>query len=280
MERGIYDLQLTTEEVWGLSGNGDYGFDTVTLSYAGGGGPTLSHSIIAGIATKDFFIGSMGLTPHGMNFTDFNYPVPGILTQLKDSGQILGNSWAYTAGASYTPEPSFGSLVFGGYDLSRFQPNNLTIVRYEDISRDLLVGVQSITSGSDSLLPEGVVALIDSTVAQIWLPTEACQRFEEVFGLEWDNDLSLYTVNDTLHRRLISENPSITFTIGSTTTSNDIINVRLPYVAFDLIASWPLAPDGTRYFPLRRANDSTQYVLGRTFLQEAYVEPIFISPLF
>lgn len=270
VQKGIYELPLQAEEIFGYSGNGQFAFDQITLGGNGAGGPVLNNTIFGGIATKDFFIGTMGLTPWGVNFTDFNNPVPSLLTSLRDAGYITSNSWGYSAGGFHSPKQTFGSLTFGGYDASRFVPNNLTFTRGEDIARDLLIGVQTITSGTDSLLPEGVIAMIDSTVAQIWLPNEACQRFEEVFGLVWDETVDLYLVNDTLHRKLVDEDPSITFTIGSNTKSSDIINIVMPYGAFDLTADWPLTTNGTsRYFPLRRAANASQIVLGRTFLQEA-----------
>ena len=272
VEKGIYDLPLETEKNWGYSGNGQFAYDTITLSYNGGGAPTLNHTIFAGIATKDFYLGTLGLTPWGVNFTDFNTPIPSVLTSLKEAGSIESNSWGYTAGAYYSASQTYGSLTFGGYDQSRFVPSNLTITRGEDQSRDLLIGVQTIVSGTNNLLSEGIYALIDSTIAQIWLPLEACQRFEEVFGLVWDEEVELYLVNDTLHTSLSQQNPSITFALGSTTTSSDTINVELPYGAFDLTASAPLTSGGSsKYFPLRRADNATQYLLGRTFLQQAYL---------
>jgi hypothetical protein len=268
--KGIYNLPLSTESLWGYSGNGDFGFDTVTLGYPGGGGPTLNDTVIAGIATKDFLLGSLGLTLNGVNFTDLNDPAPTLLGTMFNQGLVGSHSWSYTAGSFNSPKQTFSSLTFGGFDQSRFLPNNLTITRGEDVSRDLLVGIQTITSGTQSLLPTGVIALIDSTVAEIWLPVEACQRFEEVFGIVWDADLELYVVNSTIHDNLRSENPSMTFTIGSSTTGNDFVDIALDYASFDLTASWPLAGNETiPYFPLRQAQNDTQYVLGRTFLQQS-----------
>ena len=272
VEKGIYNLPLETEKQWGYSGNGQFAFDEITLSYNGGGAPTLNNTIFAGIATKNFFIGQMGLTPWGVNFTDFNSPIPSLLTTLKEQGHIDSNSWGYTAGAYYSQPQTYGSLTFGGYDESRYTPNDLIFNRGEDQSRDLTVGVQSITSGTNNLLPNGIFALIDSTIAQLWLPLEACTRFEEVFGLVWDESVELYLVNDTLHQNLLADNPSITFALGSTTTSADTINIKFPYAAFDQTASAPLTSGGnSKYFPLRRADNTSQYLLGRTFLQEAYV---------
>jgi Eukaryotic aspartyl protease len=271
-EEGLYQLPLAAEIPFGYSGNGRFGFDSVVMSYGGGEGATVNNSVVAGIATKDFYIGTIGLTPHGTNFTDFNDPKPSILKLLRDSGKIASRSWAYTAGAFYTPKKTFGSLLFGGYDTSRFVPNNLTIGLGQDISRDILVGVQSISIGEVDLLDQGIIAYIDSTIPHIWLPIQTCENFERAFGLAWDPDLELYLVNDTLHSNLLADNPTIKFTIGSSVNGGETVEIELPYGAFDLEAREPLTRNGTsRYFPLRRAQNETQYALGRTFLQQAYL---------
>ena len=231
--------------------------------------------MLTGIATKDFYIGSLGITSRPVNFTNFTDPFPSMLGTLWNNKQIPSLSFGYTAGAIYQPKPEFGSLTFGGYDSTRFQPENLTIAITPDTTRDLLVGIIAIESGQHSLLPTQIVSYIDSTVAQIWLPVAACQRFESVFGLIWNETLNLYLVNDTLHTQLISLNPSITFTLSSSTSdekSDKTLNITLPYSSFDLTASFPLVGNTTsRYFPLRRAQNASQYTLGRTFLQESYL---------
>lgn len=198
---------------------------------------------------------------------------------MRTQGKIASSTWAYTAGSPYTPKETYGSLTFGGYDRTRFVPNNLTFNFGIDISRDLLVGVQAISSGPDSqsLLPNGIIAFIDSTVSQIWLPLEACQRFETVFGLVWDADTELYLVYGTLHDTLVSKNANITFTLGKTESRGQTIDITLPYASFDLTARYPLVSNATsssRYFPLKRAANDKQYTLGRAFLQEAYVIPM------
>jgi hypothetical protein len=77
-------------------------------------------------------------------------------------------------------------------------------------------------------------------------------------------------VNDTIHSSLQSLNPSVTFKLGNTISGGPTIEIKLPYNAFDLQASWPIYPNATNYFPLRRAANDTQYIIGRTFLQEAF----------
>jgi hypothetical protein len=144
-----------------------------------------------------------------------------------------------------------------------------------DISRDLTVGLQgisaSITGQDHELLPTAIFSFIDSTVPHIWLPMNACQHFEEIFGLTWDSATQLYLVNDTLHDSLVSTNVSLTFEIGNTTEGGPTVNITLPYASFDLMVDYPIVANSSRYFPVMRAMNDTQYTLGRTFLQEASV---------
>jgi Eukaryotic aspartyl protease len=196
---------------------------------------------------------------------------------LSEKNIIPSTSWAYLAGASYRSYPvsAFGSLTFGGYDSTRLRVDqNLTLAGGSDEFRPILLGIESITSGSNIFLSEPIIAALDSTVAQIWLPISACQAFESAFGLVWNETSSFYFVNDSQHSALVSSNPSITFTISTgISSSTDRLNITLPYAAFDMMLSPPLitGTEPVRYFPLKRAANATQYTLGRTFLQEVYM---------
>ncbi len=143
-----------------------------------------------------------------------------------------------------------------------------------DISRDLVVGLESITSTTANgsvvtLLSSTILTFIDSTLPLIILPHEVCLAFEDNFGLTWDNQLFIYIVNDTLHQRLITHNPNFTFRIADSDTGGPTVDIVMPYASFDL--PYPRISDKARYFPLQRGENSSQYTLGRTFLQEAYV---------
>jgi len=106
----------------------------------------------------------------------------------------------------------------------------------------------------------------------MWLPIEACTQFELAFGLKWDNASQLYLVNDTMHEDLVQQNANLTFNLGGMTGgSSTNVNITLPYAALDLTASAPLVTNATKYYPLKRAANPTQYVIGRTFFQEAFV---------
>ena len=102
-----------------------------------------------------------------------------------------------------------GSLTFGGYDSARFAPNDVTFPLDLDDSRELVVGIQAINSvdtagKSYDLLSTtpGIMAYIDSTLAELWLPATSCAAFEDAFGLAYDPVNKLYPVNSSLHTQL------------------------------------------------------------------------------
>lgn len=142
-----------------------------------------------------------------------------------------------------------------------------------------MVGLAGLTANTttrssiDLLKRTDVTLYIDTTVAEIWLPVEICEAFEDAFGLTYDNTTNLYLVDDLLHQTLLAQNPSITFILNQAFSTDQTVHITLPYAAFDLEAKPPYRTlnETTKYFPLRRGADKTQWVLGRTFFQEAYV---------
>ena len=124
--------------------------------------------------------------------------------------------------------------------------------------------------GNVEPLQAGIYSLLDSGVPEIWLPLAACNVFESAFGLTYDNNTDRHLFDDTTQSSLLQLSPGITFTIGPQATGGPSLAFELPYAAFDLQASYPIYPNATNYFPIRRVND-TQYNIGRTFLQEAYI---------
>jgi hypothetical protein len=270
------EFGLFVEDTLGLSADGMFGFETVELGFPGSGGPTLSNAVTAWIITPDFFLGMLGMNPRPTNFSTMNDPQMSYLDLLYKRNIIPSLVYSYTAGAKYRFNSVLGSLTLGGYDDSLFISNTVSFPFYFDQTRDLTVAIQSITASNGttkSLLPNGILALIDSTVPQIWLPLEACKVFETAFDLVYDESSELYLVNDTQHNRLKELNSNVTFTIATTLNSSsaEAVDITFPYSAFDLEVSYPIVANTSRYFPLRRAANDTQYVLGRTFLQEAYL---------
>ncbi|KAI9723765.1 MAG: hypothetical protein M1812_001065 [Candelaria pacifica] len=275
VNKGIYKLILESVEFNpSLNTSAVFGFDTLGVGALSTKGPSVDHQLFGAFATDLYYLGIFGLNPKPTNYSGFDNPIPSFITGLKDNGSLSSVSFGYTAGASYRSGKPAGSLTLGGYDASRFTPNNLQFTFGPDISRDLLVAIRSISTSNPKgriLMRTPILSFIDSTLPYMYLPLLACQEFEKAFGLIWDQASQLYLVNDTIHDNLVSMNPTVTLELGNALTGGQTINITFPYASFDKEIDYPLVKNKTRYFPLMRALNESQYVLGRTFLQEAYL---------
>lgn len=225
---------------------------------------------------------------------------------------IPSRSYGYTAGAYYRETkrcpclrlllsylglkhvPS--SLTLGGYDANRFTPHNVTfdldpnldpVVALNGISvtASPLPGAKSTGwSGSSQILlgpSDNALYTIDSSTPYLWLPETVCLRFEKALGLTYDKNVRLYTFSNdsTQPDVLVNWNLTFNFIIADLPASSKVVSLTLPYSAFDLELTYPF-PDlnknqsspATKYFPLRKADNDTQYTLGRAFLQETYLK--------
>lgn len=276
---GQYDVEL--ESKLNYTAGGLFGYDKVALGPAADSSSlSLDHQVVAGIAELDYWMGHIPLGVPDSSFSSLSQSIDSFMYQLRNGSKIPSLSFAYTAGAKYRLKSVFASLILGGYDSTRFKPNAnpFSFTFSTDPSRLLTVGVESILAtntlkGTYSLSSNAHFSLIDSTVPHLWLPKEICDNFEVAFGLTYDPQTDLYLVNDTMHDKLKSNNPSITVKLVNSleNTSINYTNIVLPYAAFDLQASYPYYQNATNYFPIRRAANDSQYVLGRTLLQEAYL---------
>lgn len=99
LSSSIYALTLESE--LGYSGKGKYGFDDISFSWQGKEGPTVKNQTVAGIATKDFYLGLLGLNPSLSNFGSYNNPLPSLMENMRSMSLIPSISWGYTAGNQY-----------------------------------------------------------------------------------------------------------------------------------------------------------------------------------
>lgn len=93
--------------------------------------------------------------------------------------------------------------------------------------------------------------------------------------------MNVYTFDNNTgqHNVLSGAQLNFTFVLGDTSTSTQLVNITVPYDAFDLKLTYPAIPNTTygsdaatkKYFPLRQATNEAQYRIGRVFLQEAYL---------
>ncbi|KAF2648535.1 acid protease [Lophiostoma macrostomum CBS 122681] len=276
---GQYDITL--ESKLNYTASGLFGYDKVSLGWAADSSAvSLDHQVVGGIGELSYWMGYLPLGIADSSFSSLSQSIDSFMYQLRNGTKIPSLSFGYTAGAKYRLKSVFGSLILGGYDSTRFTPNqnDFSFSFSTDPSRLLTVGVESIMAmnslkGTYSLTSSAHFSMIDSSVPHLWLPTDICDNFEQAFGLTYDNTTDLYLVNDTIHEQLKSKNPSITIKLVNSLqdTSVNYTNIVLPYAAFDLQASYPYYPNATNYFPIRRAANDSQYVLGRTLLQEAYL---------
>lgn len=101
-EKGVDSLK--TESDLGYVNNydnGDFGLDTLGVDVPPGhANVSLDQQVIAGVATKDFFLGNLGLANRQHTFGN-GEQVSGFLSHLNASNLIPSLSYGYTAGASY-----------------------------------------------------------------------------------------------------------------------------------------------------------------------------------
>lgn len=255
------------------------------LGYRNDTGPTLIHQIVSEIVTDDWWFGMLGLGFQPTNFSGYGDPQASFADTLYSNGTISSMSWSYTAGAFYRLKGVFGSLIFGGYDASKFTPNPILFSMASDNLRDIVVTVRSITSSTSSsntsLMSTPIFAYIDSAVSELYLPVAVCQQFEKAFGLTLDQKSGLYLIDNSTHDKLKGLNPSITFTLANHKEGGQTTDIVLPYAAFDLKVTSPILQNSSSlYFPIKQTSDENTYVLGRTFLQEAYVTTHYNSRTF
>ncbi|KIW03727.1 uncharacterized protein PV09_05036 [Verruconis gallopava] len=174
---------------------------------------------------------------------------------------------------------ALGSLVLGGFDEARIQPN--TTAKFGmpvgSDETELALTVQKIavvgTNGNSSIYEDAFDAILESAVPYLFLPLMLCNWFENLFNLTYDAYRDIYTIDPTVADANYNKIQSITFGLGNQ-TGQTMTNISFnDYRAFSPLASWTWNLDsGQRIFPIKRMpNNSKTAVLGRAFFQEAYV---------
>ena len=101
--KDIYQLDEAVKLGYqGNEQNGTYGFDKIAFSSGGGPQISVDHQVVAAIATNKFYLGSIGLAPQVVNFSDSSDNSPSFISSLKNQTLIPSLSYGYTAGAYYS----------------------------------------------------------------------------------------------------------------------------------------------------------------------------------
>ena len=283
-------LGVETQLGWSDQDSADFGYDSVNLDTSDGALP-IDRTVVGAVKTNDVYVGVLGIAAR--NYTLDNDTATSLLSNLRNAGQIPSLSYSYTAGQYYTGR--FGgtkflrkdtkanvgtglqaSLTLGGFDQSRFEPNDVNFDFGPDEINYLAAGLQSISfTGADgkssTLLSDAVPVYIDSTISAMWLPNNTCNAIAQAFGLEFDSLHQMYTINDTQHAANMKNNPQLSLQLGNNVANGPSVSINMPYAALTMNFTNPNVPEAEvlSIFPLRPATSANQYTLGRAFLQEA-----------
>ncbi|KAL2153391.1 hypothetical protein VTH82DRAFT_4546 [Thermothelomyces myriococcoides] len=295
----------------GMGGNGDYGLETLAFvnrvtRYT----TAIDDVLVAAINDTDYYQGYVGLGVTQGRFGT-NLTTPFISQLVETYGTIPSHGYGYTAGAYYRDDGTNGgtvaSLTLGGYDTLRFKPHR-TKFSLEPVTRLPYVRLRGITAQVPTLddaptgnwtsttkrlvnMDDSIIAIIDSSTPYLWLPTEVCERFAAALNLKWREDLGLYVFSDGAQYTHYLNDESLTFTFSLSSYQNadnfgqplnmaGVVNITLPAAAFAQLLRYPFknviqwGDSSVPYFPLKRSTkevNDNKYIIGRTFLQEAYI---------
>ncbi|KAI1113162.1 aspartic peptidase domain-containing protein [Nemania sp. NC0429] len=307
---GLWQLGLKTI---GIRANGDYAMETVVVYDSVQRRQTsLNKLLVAGINDTAAYTGFFGLGITDGNFGGVVAQGP-VASLVQQSGLIPSHSYGYTPGAYYAGERGVPmSLTLGGYDSNRFEPHdvqfslNATTRQPQVLVRAITVSVsdlaQAPTEWSAPSLPllsfnESITAVIDSSTPYLWLPPAICDRFASTLNLTWNETLGLYifSSNENLIRYRSTPDLSFTFTFSSPDDRDDfgspldmpgIVNITVSSNAFIQSLQYPFenlidyGAQAVPYFPLKRAEKGSQLIIGRSFMQEAYIVTNYETSVF
>lgn len=97
---GLYTLDL--KENLDYEGNAEYFYETVRFGAVQDERELeVERQVVAGLASKDYFLGHIGLGNQPTTFSQDSPPVESMMQRLKDQQKIPSLSYSYNAGAAY-----------------------------------------------------------------------------------------------------------------------------------------------------------------------------------
>lgn len=266
----------------------------------------MSDALIAAYNTTDYFNGLFGLGISQGRFKN-NIGESALTQAVKTFGWIPSYSYGYTAGASYKNMPV--SLTLGGYDAARLVEHDteFTITQSDNSPRVNVRGLSVYNKDKPGGWPSSTnalsayndtfMALIDSTTPYLWMPPRLCDSFASAFNLTYNDTFQLYTLtNDQYQDYSSSDAYSFTFSLASIDNHDNfglplsapgVINITVPIRSFVGSLQYPFKRETIKYgqpavpyFMLRKATNQSEMIIGRSFLQEAYLRTKYDSGVF
>ena len=214
--------------------------------------------------------------------------IPGWLVGQKI---ISSNSYGLHIGAAAFHLPL--SLWLGGYDQSRvIGPISSQPCDNSDLKIDLLdigIDVDHGASPSPNFMRQGLLSEGNSSISgslsmqlipaapYIYLPQSTCDAIAKNLPVTFQKKYGLYfwNVQDSRYQQIVSSPSYLGFSFRSSsgTDGSGMLTVKVPFRLLNLTLDVPLIDTPTAYFPCQppQNNGSTAYVLGRAFLQAAFI---------
>ncbi|KAH7183167.1 aspartic peptidase domain-containing protein [Fusarium flagelliforme] len=201
-----------------------------------------------------------------------------------ENGWTSSNSFGMHIG-SVQPDLS-GSLWWGGYDENRIVGDVSSMtggprdgITLQDVGIEVM-GKNSpfefhskpgLLSGGSSSVRSGVKVYVDGCSPYLTLPKSTCDNIAANLPVNFNEELGLYLwdTKSKKYKEIVSSTSTLAFSFISK-SNTDPFTIRVPFMHLNLTLSEPLVPDPIPYFPCH-VNNMNQYVLGRAFLQDAFI---------
>ncbi|KAL8830761.1 MAG: hypothetical protein Q9170_005588 [Blastenia crenularia] len=228
-------------------------------------------------------------------------PSPSLLEQLKKNGTITSMFCGLHMGSALFQQP--GSLILGGYEQNRVLGDVATLnlevssslggpqAFILDVSLDVEIGDSPFNQSGSISLWHGLndsssggasqsqtaggrtgsrLVNFNPSVPYMYMPIGICETAAQYLPVNWDSGLDLYIwdMGDQFSR--IVSSPAL-MTIGLADNQANNISIKVPFQVLNLTLLPPIVDAPTQYFPCKPWNQSTGSVLGRAFLQAAFL---------
>lgn len=287
-ELGYFDLGYT--DITGAS-LGQYGLDNVSISNT----VSVPQLPVAIVNSTRLWLGQLGLNVKETRFNDNTAHISFLSSLVQNLSLIPSHSYGYTAGAPYALKGVPGSLTLGGVDTTRFTSTASSFTLGSNYEPSLAITSIQVSSAvfEEMTIPsnwnnnpvtlsshaDAFTATIDSSTPFLWFPESVCDMFASALNLTYDTNLQLYVYPANMSSKsLLLWGLEFTFFLANLPNSTATSDVTISFNAFNLQLSYPFpglnavsTSPSVDYFPLRRANSTTQFTIGRAFLQETYL---------
>ena len=245
-------------------------------------------------------VGILGLGPSESAQSGREQGPSSMLSQLKSSDTIASESFGLHIGSAFLNQS--GSLIFGGYDISRALGPvgvlQLDLGLPDAFLLDISIGVEEggspfnqstinnlfqghpVESPASDLerdrgAPAGsIIMMANPAVPYIYLPPGSCEAIAAWLPVSWKSDIEYFVWNteDPLFERIVKSPSYLAFTFSDSTATN--FTIKVPFPLLNLTLEAPIVEMAIQYFPCKPIPGSETYgfwEVGRAFLQAAFV---------